>query len=243
MKKSWLLVLACALASCAPTQMARPVALHPASTSENVCVASLKHVENVMEQLSSTLPVGLRGIGQTNQQCTSFIISVVGFVDPQSLRNLLAEQHIQAEIDVILPPKLQPKTSEASLLQPRPPKQLTAHAGEILSVNIPIENLGKTNEKIEWGSDSYDYKLLDFQGQTVGYRGANTFSLVGYASECPANSLCQSSIGFGVPLNRMNPRLPLSAGTYTLRVALKNIYFKSSKNDLGVFDIPLTLLP
>lgn len=61
---------------------------------------------------------------------------------------------------------------------------------------------------------------------------------------CAANSECTLSHPlFTIPLNRMNPGLPLPAGDYILRVKLNHFGWSEQNIDFGVFDLPVTVTP
>lgn len=248
-RSGWVLSAALAglLAGCSPTSSVttaappsapRPVPLRP---SEGACFALPKRVADSLSQ--SGLPLDSRGVSFSQPDCSDLSVTVAGLVTPAEVEKRLAGEGITAKVTVIPPPGLRPTPPTAGPLQLRLPQRLTAKTGGVLEVPLTVFNAGAAGE-LTWGEDAYDYELLDMAGRGVNYRGATMYILPAYLLNCAANSDCTLNRPlFTVPLNRVNPALPLPAGNYILRVKLSDLEWQGQKLDFGVFDLPVTVTP
>ncbi|MFB0639441.1 hypothetical protein [Deinococcus radiodurans] len=230
------------LSGCGMEATSRPqlVVQRPSLAQELACKNRMEQVMHVVQ--GSDLPMAFRSSGYSKADCSDLFVTVAGFVTPAEVAAKLSKADLQATVKIIPPPQLQLAAPSApGPLQLRLPARLTARHGAQLVVPLAFFNTGAASD-LTGGESNYDYELLNTTGQTVSYRGINIFTPSAYTVKCPAKSECPF-FPFRVPLNRMNERLPLPAGEYTLRVRLKDLDFERQKLDFGVFDIPVTITP
>lgn len=174
--------------------------------------------------------------------CEPLGLTVAGLTGSAEVENLLADAGIRAQVAVVGPPNLQPTPPQTpGPLRVPAQERLTGRRGEALTVTVRLTNTGKAAE-FTWGEPSYDWELLDAAGHPVSFRGAVMYALPAYRFRCEAGATCTAMLTH-LHLNRMNEKLPLPAGNYTLRLQLNDIDMDRQKLDLGVFDLPVTVQP
>lgn len=227
------------LGGCALNPASAPLARPPEAFA--ACSAKMRKAAETVQ--ASSLPVVYRGAysSGTRADCGDLGVTVAGLANATEVEQVLSAAGIKAKVDVIGPPKLQPAPPQAASPLVPSPKALTGHSGQRLEVEIPLLNAGAAGQ-LHWGEPDYDWELLNARGQAVAFRGATLFPMPLYGLDCATNALCTLEMTF-LDLNRMNRKLPLPAGDYTLRVRLSDLEMHGQKLDLGVFDLPVTVLP
>ncbi|GAA5501325.1 hypothetical protein Dxin01_01057 [Deinococcus xinjiangensis] len=103
----------------------------------------------------------------------------------------------------------------------------TQKAGAVIRWAVEVSNPTNASYDLSWGDASLDYVLLDAQGQPVRWLNKNFFNMYGAFTQCPPQSVCTPDLALRdrdreLRLRSLVADRPLPAGTYTLRVNVKD---------------------
>lgn len=174
----------------------------------------------------------------------------VGSVTPQEVVDALklAGMTLKLEnVKVIGAPTLPPLLPTGDPLRAELSAPATGKSGEAYAVTVKLINTTTQALKLTYGLDVLNAVIEDRTGKAVFWATQGIVPAIALLNACLPQQTCDKELNLSLPLNRFQPKFPLLAGEYTLKVLVSRLHVLAGETSQELtFSLPpqqLTVRP
>jgi len=177
-------------------------------------------------------------------------ISGVGSVTPQEVVDTLKRAGIDLKlenVEVIGAPTLPPALPTGGPLRAELGAAPTGKSGETYPFTVKLINTTTQALNLAYGLPVLDAVIEDNTGKAVFWATQGVVPALAVLNACLPQQACDKELSLSVELNRFQPKFPLSAGEYTLKVLVNRLRVSTGETSQDLtFSLPsqqLTVRP